>query len=244
MKSIIIAVCSLCIVILVSGCDKFNEDVKSGVKKIANAVGTIDSISTVNGVLLKYPGVQNLKAAFADNSFTMDESTADIILTGNTAKEADLKVSYQEYSKGDATVYLDKTTLKIKTKSGKPALITRIEGNIPRQLKLALSTSSGDISVSNLQDNPEVSLACSSGDIALAGCNSQSVKVQVASGDINVSKCNISDLVCETASGDISVSDSSIKTMKGETASGDINLRNSKIAERHFSIASGSVNEE
>jgi hypothetical protein len=61
MKAVIIALCSLFIMILFSGCDKFNEDVKSGVTKIAKAIGTMDSISTVNGVLLKYPGVQNLK---------------------------------------------------------------------------------------------------------------------------------------------------------------------------------------
>lgn len=252
----------IAILFMATACDKVIREIEHAFNNSDIFINTTNGNYEINGVKLKFTGKQTIKPEVGSSKLIISESVADIYLAGNNQTDT-LEVVYQEYTKGDAVVYQENSTLKIKTKSGKPALITSIKGLVPANLNLELSSSSGDITVTAMQGSSNLALIGSSSDLILNKCTCQSVTMETSSGDIAVSGCDLSGLIAQassgdlaftgctiskldaqTSSGDIAVVNSRIDIASGQTASGDINIHNSVIKERTFHTASGDVNEK
>ncbi len=255
----LIASCCVLSVALLSGCEEFKKETRD----IANFFSKTSKTSTVDGTVLKYSATDTLKVAFTASEFSIIELNADIILNGGDAAEAYLVITYDEYKPGDATVQVSGSSLAISTKSGKPALITKIEGKLPKQTNLDLTSTSGSIRISNFSPTTSIKTESTSGDITLAKCktgNTNAITVSGSiqatdlkvinaiafnstSGDVKLSGCEAQQLRADTVSGDIEVKESVINDMQGNSISGDINMISSKAQKRKFSTSSGEVME-
>ncbi len=203
------------------------------------------STASVNGIELKYTGKVTMQVTDTANGINIDESSADISFSGSEIKQTELQISYNEFKPQDATIYLENSTFKARSKSGKPVLIFRIEGVIPRNLKLNIKTDSGDINLTAMQDNPLVSLSSDSGDITIKQAKKwQQASAETDSGDIYFEINQVQNMQVKTDSGDLDISNSNISNLNATTDSGDIHLKNTKIAKRHFSQGSGDLYEE
>ncbi|PKN73524.1 MAG: hypothetical protein CVU50_02070 [Candidatus Cloacimonetes bacterium HGW-Cloacimonetes-3] len=256
MKVVLLS-CCLISIILITGCEEFKKETRD----IVNFFSKTSKSTTVNGTVLKYSATDTLKVSFSMGEFSLNEPNADIILSGGDTNEAYLVVFYSEYKPGDATVQISSSSLTIQTKSGKPALITKIEGTLPKGINLDLLSTSGDIRISNFSPPAKIIIESTSGDIAITNCNTGNTNATTVSGDIQSTGLKVTDAItfnttsgnvklhgCEaqqlsadTVSGDIVVKESAINDMQGSSVSGDINMISSKVQKRKFSTTSGEV---
>jgi hypothetical protein len=176
-------------------------------------------------VQLKFQGISTLIAAYKGKEFKLDEGVAVISLTGNEAKDASLTISYKEYAQGDAAFSLTDTGIKGKTKSGKPFLITKVEGKLPRTLNLDIKDGAGNIYLAAMQDNAIVALETGAGNISLNGSNIKNLSTKTGAGNITLTNCKVDN-------------------MQANSGVGNITLKNSKVAKRDFNTGVGKVIEE
>jgi hypothetical protein len=232
---------TIIILLLLTACEKANQKLVKILAKNVNVMIQNNGTCIVNGVRLKYSGVVTIKPDYSSGEFVLSENAADISFSGSEKGDS-IEVYYKEFAPEDAIISIKGSNIEVTTKSGKPALIYSIKGYIPSDLKLNLSTSSGDIRLENLQGSTNLQASASSGNITLSGCSFPEVDLLSSSGDIALTDCTITDLDALTSSGDIDISNSRIEHVSGQTSSGDVNITNSQIKERHFSTSSGDVN--
>ncbi|MCD4650360.1 MAG: DUF4097 domain-containing protein [Candidatus Cloacimonetes bacterium] len=217
----------------------------------------------VNNIPLKHTNSAEIEDIFNATCFEYEDSITEIILTGSSDKKCFFKVEYYEYEPDDATLLFTENTLSYKTKSGKPVLIASIDGTIPNDIDLLLSTSSGDIIVSGMMNPDKLDFRSSSGDIILKDtqyCNYYHVRT--SNGDIilknvhhsrelNLASAN-GDMILEQvtdfgniqlaiANGDFILKESDGETLKGSFANGDVILVGSIINNLIASFATGDI---
>jgi hypothetical protein len=230
---LIIACLFIFTIVVSAGCDKVIHKVADLTNKVAKdstgVLGKMDlgaqdteGVSTVDGVKLKYTGIAIIKEVYKGNEFILDVSAASIDLTGIEAGDTDLAVTYKEYAEGDASFSIIDNSIKGKTKSGKPYLITNITGKIPRNLNLNIQDGAGTISLTSMQDNSQVILETGAGGISLDGCK-------------------IKKLITKTGAGGIALINSRIDDMEAKIGAGNITLKNTKITKRNFETGVGKV---
>ena len=237
--------------VLLTGCDKFmntvTDTVNSIQKESSSLFGTLeqsDSTTSVDGVKLKFIGMSVLKEAYNSPEFTLDEGAAVIKLTGIEEKTADLRISYKEYTPNDVAISFADNSIKAKTKSGKPFLITGIEGKIARNLNLNIKVGAGTITLTDMQDNTKVMLETGAGNISVQDCQMKSLTTKTGAGKISLHGCQIISLNANTSAGGITLTDSQIDKMDASVGAGNITLTNSKVTKRNFETSVGRVIEQ
>ncbi len=105
---------------------------------------------------------------------------------------------------------------------------------VPHNCDLTLRTSSGDLSVKDV--NGTVFVQSSSGDIRMQRINGN-VLVNSASGDIEIRELT-GKLGAHTASGDLTVQRASVQELGIHTVSGDVELELVHVPEREFEVKS------
>ncbi len=184
----------IALLICLNGCDRIKHAINNAQKYKATSITTTDSTVVVDGNLLKYGATQVLSLKNISNKIVVKESIVDIDLQGSDAQTSTLQVAYQECEPGDASLSFDGTYINLKTKSGKPAIITKISGQVPRTARFDLTTDSGNIAVSNITKSPDLKLKSASGDLMAIGINSPELSMLTASGNISVQNSVIQSL--------------------------------------------------
>lgn len=258
MKASTVLCTILCI--LSFGCNELRKETKD----IVNFVKGKANSAQVNGVNLKYYAEDSLCVGYSADSFNLSEEVADIRLQGVTTKQATIKVGYWEYKPGDAEFSLGSTGIQFRTKSGKPALLTKLEGSVPHTLKLDIASTSGDIFVQSMDSKGEISLTSTSGELELLESKASGIKAKCISGDLVLNKVSSAglvtlestsgsikldslkakELVAESVSGDVSVNGSSIDKAECTTVSGNVDINGSHIASKRYATTSGIVQEK
>ncbi len=236
MKSMLMILACLLIltIVLLTGCERLMNKVADAVNSAAakDSTGAFlgkmdlstvsDSVSTVDGVKLKYTGITILKEVYKGNELILVEGAARIDLTGSEAKATDLSVIYREYTQGDASFSITDNSIKGKTKSGKPYLIISITGKIPRNLNINITDGAGTISLTSMQDNAQVNL-------------------ETGAGNIDLDQCKMKNVITKTGAGGIALNKSQIDNMVAHVGAGNIILKGSKVTKRDFQIGVGKV---
>lgn len=254
-----IAICAL-LCLFSFACNELRKETND----IVNFVKGKAHSAQVNGVNLKFYAEDSLKVDYVSESYSLSEEVADITLQGTDTNQANIRVGYWEYKPGDAKLSITPTGLSLTTKSGKPALLTKLEGTIPRSVMLSLSSTSGDIFVQDMADSKGLSLKGTSGDIELLDCHATGIEAKSVSGKLTLNRINSTgtvkldstsgsikldysqakELVAESVSGDVSVIASTIDKAECTTVSGNVDVTGSRIASKRYATTSGIVQEK
>ena len=169
-------------------------------------------------------------------ALSVSQPRSDFEITGTEGDQiiirADIQVWAEEQNEAreklkslDITTENESGTLRIKvdgppwTKKRRAKVDFTIE--MPRSIMPEISTASGIISVSGLQNGARLETA--SGDISVADSQGP-IGLSSASGDIGAARCRKAELTARTASGDIDFADcagqASFQTVSGDVAIG------------------------
>lgn len=169
-------------------------------------------------------------------ALSVSQPRSDFEITGTDGDQivirADIQVWAEEQDEAreklkslDITTENESGTLRIKvdgppwTKKRRAKVDFTIE--MPRSIMPEISTASGGISVSGLQNGARLETA--SGDISVADSQGP-IGLSSASGDIGAARCRKAELTARTASGDIEFADcagqASFQTVSGDVAIG------------------------
>ncbi|MDY0151164.1 MAG: DUF4097 family beta strand repeat-containing protein [Candidatus Cloacimonas sp.] len=178
-----------------------------------------------NGVKLAYEGETVLDVPYTDTELYIDSDVAKISLQGGPDAPLRLKLCYQEYKPRDATFMIENRKITYYTKSGKPASLKEVIGNVPNSLALNIDVGTGNVEVQKMKDSPKISVNCGTASVDIQNCSLDMLEANTGTGNINVTSCTIN-------------------TATLETGTGNINLKSTQIEKRNFSTGTGGVNEE
>jgi len=239
------------IVIILSGCDGCDINIKTGSGKVI-----------VSGVHLKHKRKIHLEEEYDLSSIKLEVGSGEIDVSGHKKNSISMDVVIYEKEPNDASVYLKDNLLKTKSIGHHPVYIDSIGGYLPENISLSLSAGSGDIYVKNFHSSPKISLSTGSGDNKITNCtnigsiiadmgsgdivledmeNLKHLSTNSGSGDVYVNNSTITDADFETGSGDIEIKNTQLKSINADTGSGDIILKNSTYQNGTFDTVSGNV---
>lgn len=204
--------------------------VKEGLQEIKGINIELDEIrgsekaEAVRELVRPAEGIKSLSANQPRSDFQVTGSDrADILIRANLQVWADDRTEAEEklISLG-ISADNDAGTLRIKvdgppwTKKRRAKVDFIIE--MPRSIVAGISTASGDISVSGLQNGARLETA--SGDISITDSQGP-IALSSASGDIGAAHCRKAELTAHNASGDIEIADCAGQIIF-QTVSGDV----------------------
>ncbi len=239
------------IVVILSGCDGCDINIKTGKGKVI-----------VNGVQLKHKRTVHLEEECNLSSIKLEVGSGEIDVSGHKKNRISMEVVIYEKEPNDASVYLKDNLLKTKSIGHYPVYIDSIGGYLPENISLNLSAGSGDIYVKNFHSSPKISLSTGSGDNEITNCtnigniiadmgsgdfvledmeNLKRLSTNSGSGDVYVKNSTITDADFETGSGDIEIINTQFESIDADTGSGDVILKNSTYQNGTFDTGSGDV---
>lgn len=217
---------------------------KQSVKIQDTVEDNLGSFSSVNGVKLRHYGSITVSQAMVGDLLQLDLESATISLTGSDSDTAELLIGYREYKPGDASFRIDGSSLISHTQSGKPVLITSVDGSIPKALSLKASSGNGEISLTAMNGSKEIKLDTGNGSMAAENCSVKKLYLDSGNGAILVTGCKADHLQADTGNGAINITNSQIGYLQADTGLGDITLTNSQIRDKLLSTGNGDVLEK
>ncbi|MDP8241675.1 MAG: DUF4097 family beta strand repeat-containing protein [Candidatus Celaenobacter antarcticus] len=239
------------IIIILSGCDVCDINIKTGKGKVI-----------INGVYLKHKRTIHLEEKYDLSSIKLKVGSGDIDVSGHNQNNISLDVVIYEKEPDDVSVYLKDNLLKTKSVGHHPVYIDSIGGYLPENISLQLSAGSGDIYVINFNSSPKISVSTGSGNNEITNCtnigniiadmgsgdivldgmeNLKHLSTDSGSGDVYVNNSTITDADFETGSGDIKIRNTQFESINADTGSGDVILKNSTYQNGTFDTGSGDV---
>lgn len=176
-------------------------------------------------------------------AFRIKTMSGDLTVAGHEGPGARATVELLEKEEGDAEAYFEDGEIKVKTKSGKKALIGDATVFLPAALgALSVESVNGDIVVSGFCTEGPSALKGVNGDISVANLkNASEVSVKTVSGDVEIKESQFRSLLAQSISGDVVLEDSAADTAVIKTVSGDIDYAGSDIKNPTVKTVSGSV---
>lgn len=176
-------------------------------------------------------------------SFKIKTMSGDLTVAGHAEPGAKATVELLEKEEGDAEAYFEDGEIKVKTKSGKKALIGDATVLLPASLAaLFVESVNGDIVVSGFVTEGPSAFKGVNGDISLSSLkNASEVSVKTVSGDVEIKESQFSSLLAQSISGDVEIADSAAESAVIKTVSGDIDYAGSDIKNPAVKTVSGTV---
>ncbi len=173
----------------------------------------------------------------------------DLVNTKITIKPAkdeqySISIEYYEKEKDDAQFGIAGNEFFAKSKSKSSINIVNIVAFIPANCKLDVSTVSGDIDISEMNQCPEIKLSLTSGSAYLSKINTiNSLYAENVSGSIFViDVLSIDNVASESVSGNLSFDKvKKMKKLQVETVSGSVEVLNSMLQFLDFDSVSGDI---
>jgi len=176
-------------------------------------------------------------------SFRIKTLSGDLTIAGHDQPGATASVELMEKEEGDAEAYFEDGEIKVKTKSGKKALIGDATVFLPSSLAALFAESvNGDIVVSGFVTEGPSAFKGVNGDITVSSLkNGSEVSVKTVSGDVEIKESQFKTLLTQSISGDVSITDSAADSAVIKTVSGDIDYSGSDIRNPSVKTVSGTV---
>lgn len=187
-------------------------------------------------------------------NLTIDTRDNDIILKKTTGSEIKVTCYESEELTYDILNVKSDKSLKISEKDGRKwyQMIdvnfgiqeTPLTVEIPDKdwQSIKITTSSGDINVSDFSDLFKYSINTSSGDIIISDMNAEAMNVKSSSGDICIKDSHIMDLLgIETASGETKLSKVNTNNIEINSNSGDVELYKADAVSYKVETSSGDI---
>jgi len=176
-------------------------------------------------------------------AFRVKTLSGDLTVAGHDAPGAKATVELLEKEEGDAEAYFEDGEIKVKTKSGRKALIGDATVFLPAAIgALTVESVNGDIVVSGFCTEGPSALKGVNGDISVANLkNASEVSVKTVSGDVEIKESQFRSLLAQSISGDVTLEDSAADTAVIKTVSGDIDCSGSDIKNPTVKTVSGCV---
>lgn len=201
----------------------------------------LGSFSSVNGVKLRHNGSITVSQAMVGDLLQLNLESATISLTGSDSDTAELLIGYREYKPGDASFRIDGSRLISHTQSGKPVLITSVDGSIPKALSLKASSGNGEVQISAMQGSQEISIDTGNGAMEADNCNAKKLVLDSGNGAILLNSCQADRVEVNTGNGAINITNSQIGFLAADTGLGDIVLRSSQIRDKQLDTGLGKI---
>lgn len=106
----------------------------------------------------------------------------------------------------------------------------------------SVNASSGEINLSGINNDKDLSVNITSGDVTIAESTFNNFVYDCKSGNININGCVINDVDLQITSGDINVKNSFCEGFKFEASSGNLDLDNVETDSFAIEITSGNIN--
>ncbi len=180
---------------------------------------------------------------YAFPGFRIKTMSGDLILTGHEEPGAKATVEILEKEEGDAEACFEDGEIKLRTKSGRKALIGDATVLLPARLaSLSAESVNGDIAISGFLTEAPSFFKGVNGDISVTALkNGSEVGVKTVSGDVEVRDSQFASLLAQSISGDVTVEGSSAENAVIKTVSGDIDCSGSSIRNPTIKTVSGAV---
>lgn len=176
-------------------------------------------------------------------SFKIKTLSGDLTVAGHEGPGAKATVELLEKEEGDAEARFEDGEIKVRSKSGRKALIGDATVFLPAALgALTAESVNGDIVVSGFSTEGPSALKGVNGDISVANLkNASEVSVKTVSGDVEIKESQFRSLLAQSISGDVTLEDSAADTAVIKTVSGDIDCSGSDIKNPTVKTVSGCV---
>ena len=218
-----------------SGIGSFvKQTVESALKGSFDTIKDIKNLSARNiEISQEYPNKQ----------LKIKNNSGNIKLTGHDGENIIGKIEIMENEEGDGEIYFENGEIKVKTKSGKKAILGDIELSLPKNLiSLDIESVNGDISIYNFVTESETTLKGVNGDISVSDFkNSKEILIKTINGDITIKDSHFNSILTQSVSGDIVIRGSQSENAVFKTVSGDIDYRESAIKNPTIKTVSGDI---
>jgi DUF4097 and DUF4098 domain-containing protein YvlB len=176
-------------------------------------------------------------------SFKIKTLTGDLTVAGHDQPGAKASVELLEKEEGDAEACFEDGEIKVKTRSGKKALIGDATIFLPSSLAaLFLESVNGDIVVSGFVTEDPSAFKGVNGDISVSSLkNGSEVLVKTVSGDVTVTGSQFNGLVAQSVSGDMDITELAADSATIKTVSGDIHYAGNSVKREILVSVSGRV---
>lgn len=208
--------------------------------------GVKEGLKELHGLNIEVDGIRGSEKAEATRelvlpaggikSLSINQPRSDFEITGSDTDSITIKADIKVWADGRDEAEEKLKSLDISTENDSGILKVKVNGppwtkkrrakvdfiiGMPRSIVAEISTASGDISVSGLQNGARLETA--SGDISVADSQGP-LALSSASGDISAARCQKAELTARTASGDIEFANctgqASFQTVSGDVAIG------------------------
>lgn len=175
------------------------------------------------------------------NQLYLSTGAADIELAGSYDNLIDIWVGYYESSPGDAIIYLENGSLKARSRSGNQVSIRKVSGEIPEWLSVKIANSSGNVSVSDMQEAHLIHISNASGNIALEDNEVNEMRIEAGSGNVYSSDDQAYKMRIRLGSGNVYLRDTEITEVDIESGSGNVTLEDSEVDFGSITSGSGDI---
>lgn len=176
-------------------------------------------------------------------AFKIKTLSGDLTLAGHEGPGAKATVELLEKEEGDAEAYFEDGEIKVKTKSGKKALIGDATVFLPAKLSsISAESVNGDIVISDFVTDGSAHFKGVNGDISVSSLeNSGEAMVKTVSGGALIKDSQFNVLVVQSISGDVDLQELTAESVRVKTVSGDISHAGSSFKHEVYVSVSGTV---
>ncbi len=212
----------------------------------------------VKGITLEHSRTITLTDNEKYDTFIVEAHSGNIALEGGQSYELEIKI-WEKYE-NDVILTIQKGKLVGETASGKPFAIATIEGIIPTNTSLDISTGAGNIMINDIDgkdfevetgagnlsfdncDFTKMEFSTGAGNIMVTNVKTDAIEMNTGAGNILIKSLVAVELDCNTGVGNIDVFNSTAKNADCNSGIGNISVSESQFERHEFNTGIGKVN--